>query len=127
MRTKKNKITFPLTAFILACLILVIIGIKDYEKGNLYKSDTTQDKLSLNFPEDEYPHKNALSEWWYFNSHLTDENGKNYGIMNLVHNTGLSMILVVDKDGQKYHSFEDKSDFNPISTQFIDWSILENG
>ena len=36
------------------------------------------DRQPIVLPKDEAPHANAL-EWWYYNGHLTDDNGAEYG------------------------------------------------
>jgi len=125
----KNKIKqiFILALLVFVLVFLTIIEIKDYEKNKgASKNNSNREGLLIKFPEDEYPHKNTSKEWWYFNSHLKDEEGHNYGIMNLIHQNGYSIAIIIDKDNKKYYFFNNQSNFKPISTKFIDWKILGN-
>lgn len=116
-----EKRIFKIIFFLITLILLIIIIIK-FNKNELneFKNNTIQ------FPEDEFPHSNVSLEWWYFNSHLKDQDGHNFGIMNLIHQSGSSTAIIIDKDNQNYYFFNNNSDFKPISTNNIQWEILKD-
>lgn len=63
----------------------------------------------IRFPKDELAH-DTLSEWWYFNGHLEDKEGRHFSFMfclfraNMPKAAGASLSRIPSKTMYSYHS-----------------------
>jgi hypothetical protein len=53
------------------------------------------------FPKDEGRHTDALYEWWYFNSHLQTETGKQYGLFVAFIVPSTMFVVLADKSSKQ--------------------------
>tara|TARA_Y100000034_G_C6889291_1_gene408840 strand:- start:50 stop:2443 length:2394 start_codon:yes stop_codon:yes gene_type:complete len=114
-RTKYNE--KPISIIYLVSLIFLLIYLIAFPiTTNIY------------FPDDENSHPKYENEWWYFNGHLQDQFGNNYGVMNVLFKSGLSYFILIDKENQKYYSFKHIGTFdeNKIASGYMSWENLGN-
>jgi len=57
----------------------------------------------IEFPKDEGMHNNVREEWWYFNGHVYDKAGNNYGIFICFFKSGNLYFGIADEDNDKFY------------------------
>jgi predicted secreted hydrolase len=62
-----------------------------------------ENKQIIEFPKDEGRHDDAIVEWWYFNGHLQDQDGKQYGVMICFFKNGNLYYGLADESNDKFY------------------------
>jgi predicted secreted hydrolase len=78
-------------------------------------------KWSGNVPSNENDYPNTMTEWWYMNAHVENEQGERFGVMSWLRNSGFTMGIIVDKNRERYYYAANVSSYFPIQNQAVQW------
>jgi predicted secreted hydrolase len=84
-------------------------------------------RSTIRFPDDEGPHPDFLTEWWYGHFSLTATDGSEYGVVAAYFDAGVRVLAISDLQEEKLHHEVSSSSLRPAEGCLdMHWGVYDH-